>query len=140
MPQLNPNKSIEYPYADESYAIIGASMEVHKELGRGFLEAVYKDALQHELTKRKIKFEREKKFEIKYKGLVLPHYYIADFVIENKIILEIKAQDSAIQSYYRQVINYLAVTNFKLGLLINFGEDSLVYKRLVLNKNINKLA
>ncbi|MES2778367.1 MAG: GxxExxY protein [Bacteroidota bacterium] len=140
MPQLNPNKSIEYPYADESYAVIGASMEVHKQLGRGFLEAVYKDALQHELKQRKIRFEREKKFEIVYKGVLLPHYYIADFVIDNKIILEIKAQDGATESHYRQVINYLAVTNLKLGLLINFGEDSLVYKRLVLNKNINKLA
>lgn len=140
MPQLNPTKFEEHPYKDEAYALIGAAMEVHKELGRGFLEVVYKDALQHELTKRKIKFEREKKFEIIYKGVVLPHYYIADFVIDNKIILEIKAQDGAIESNYRQVINYLAVTNFKLGLLINFGEDSLVYKRLVLNKNINKLA
>lgn len=140
MPQLNPNKSIDYPHADESYSVIGASMEVHRQLGRGFLEAVYKDALHHELSQRKIRFEREKKFEIKYKGVVLPHYYVADFVIDNKIILEIKAQDGATESHYRQVINYLAVTNFKLGLLINFGEDSLVYKRLVLNKNINKLA
>lgn len=140
MPQLNPNKSVEYPYAEESYAVIGASMEVHKQLGRGFLEAVYKDALQHELSRRGIRFERERKFEIKYKEVVLTHYYVADFVIENKIILEIKAQDGATKSHYRQVINYLAVTNFKLGLLINFGEDSLMYKRLVLNKNINKLA
>lgn len=134
MPQLNPTTYNEYPYQDESYAVIGASIEVHKQLGRGFLESVYKEALQHEFKQRGIQFEKEKKFEIKYKDIVLDHYYIADFVIDNKIILEIKAHEGAIDSHYRQVINYLAVTNLKLGLLVNFGEDSLVYRRVVLNK------
>jgi GxxExxY protein len=87
-----------------------------------------------EVHKRGIPFEKEKKFEIKYKDIVLDHYYIADFMIDNKMIMEIKAHEGAIDSHYRQMINYLAVTNLKLGLLVNFGEDSLVYRRVVLNK------
>jgi GxxExxY protein len=73
MPQLNIPDSIDYPYSDEAYAIVGACMEVHNQLGRGFLEAVYKDALQHEFKLRGIEFEREKRFEINYKDTVLPH-------------------------------------------------------------------
>lgn len=141
MPQLNTNiNNIDYPYSDEAYMIIGVCMEVHKQLGRGFLEAVYQDAVHHELKLRGLNFEREKKFEITYKDVLLSHYYIADFVIDNKIILEIKAQEGAIESHYKQVINYLAITNYKLGLLVNFGEDSLIYKRVVLIKDKNKLA
>jgi GxxExxY protein len=105
---------------------------VHKVLGKGFLEAVYKDALSQELIYAKIPFEREKKFEIKYKGIILPHYYTCDFIIHDKIIIEIKAQDNIIDAHYKQLINYLAVSKTKLGLLINFGEGSLKFKRVVL--------
>lgn len=133
MPQLNIHNK-DYPHLEEAYAVVGACMEVHSQLGRGFLEVVYKDALQLEFKLRGISFEREKRFDINYKDTVLPHYYIADFVIDNKIIIEVKAQEGAIEGHYKQVINYLAITNYKLGLLVNFGEDSLVYKRIVLNK------
>ncbi|MGZ3883491.1 MAG: GxxExxY protein [Bacteroidia bacterium] len=115
-----------------TFDVIGACFEVHNYLGRGFSEAVYKDALVLELEARGILYERERKFEINYKGTVLPHYYFADFVIENKIILEVKAQQGIINTHANQLINYLAVSGCKIGLLINFGEQSLKYKRFIL--------
>jgi GxxExxY protein len=115
-----------------TFNIIGACFEVHNHLGKGFLEAVYKDALILEMKQRNIFYEREKKFTIEYKGTILPHYYFADFVIENKIILEIKAQEGTTDFHTSQILNYLKVSKCKLGLLINFGEKSLKYKRFVL--------
>jgi GxxExxY protein len=88
--------------------------------------------LSHELQQRKIPFEKEKRFAIKYKNITLPHYYISDFIIFDKIIIEIKAQESIADGHYKQLINYLAVSKMKLGLLINFGEDSLKFKRVIL--------
>lgn len=134
MPQLNYTPINGYLYSKETYAIIGACMEVHKHLGCDFLENVYQKALMHEFRLRDISFETEQKYEIIYKGIVLPKFYIADFVVDHKIILEIKAQEKAIESHYRQVINYLAIAKFKLGLLVNFAEESLVYRRIVLDK------
>lgn len=90
----------DYPYQDESYEIIGLCMEVHRVLGSGLLEIVYKDALEYELKSRKIKFEREKKYEVEYKEIILPHHFYADFVINNKIILEIKAQTGVVNEHY----------------------------------------
>jgi GxxExxY protein len=107
---------------------------VHKNLGKGFLEVVYKDAVQYELKKMNIEFEREKKFEIAYKDIILPHYYIADFVAFGKIIIEVKAQENVAENHYKQVINYLAASKLKLGLIINFGEESLKFKRVALTK------
>lgn len=107
-------------------------MEVHRILGSGLLEIVYKDAIEYELKSRKIKFEREKKYEVEYKEIILPHHFYADFVINNKIILEIKAQTGVANEHYAQVINYLAISKCKVGLIVNFGEKSLVYKRVVL--------
>jgi len=117
-----------------THHIIGACFDVHNELGKGFLEIVYKDAFEYELKERDIYFEREKKYEIKYKEIILPHYYYADFVIENKVIVEIKAQEGAIEENIKQVINYLAASNCQVGLLINFAEKSLKYKRIILTK------
>lgn len=117
-----------------TYEVIGACFDVHNELGQGFLEAVYKDALEIEFKKRNINFEREKKYEICYKGITLPHYYYADFVIENQLILELKAQEGDIEEHFKQVINYLAVSKCEIGLLINFGVESLKYKRVLLTK------
>ena len=121
-----------YPFQIETYEIIGLCMEVHKELGNGFRENIYKDAITHECLSRIIPFEREKKFEINYKGKILPHFYVADFVIHNNVLLEVKAQNGVLEEHYKQVINYLAVSKLKLGLLINFGEESLKFKRVVL--------
>lgn len=119
-------------YKDEAYKIIGICMEVHRELGKGFNEIVYGDALEIEFLDNKINYSREKQFNIAYKGNMLPHKYQADFIIDDKIILEIKAISSLTSAHTKQTLNYLAVSKLKLGLLINFGEDSLTYKRIVL--------
>lgn len=119
-------------YKEEAYEIIGARMEVHKELGKGFSEIVYANALEFELNNIKSIYEREVKFNINYKGYKLPHHYYADFVIDNKIILELKACQNLTRGHIKQTLNYLAASRLKLGLLINFGEDSLKYKRVVL--------
>ena len=119
-------------YKEEAYEIISSCFEVHKIIGRGFLEVVYKDALMHEFQSRNILYVREKKFEINYKNIALPHYYTSDFVVFDKIILEVKAQQNIIDEHYKQVINYLAASKMKLGLLVNFGEESLKFKRVVL--------
>jgi GxxExxY protein len=118
-------------YKEEVYSFISCCFEVHKHLGSGFLEAVYKDALCHELKLRNIPFERERKFEIEYKGIILPHYYYCDLIIHDKIVIEIKAQENIVGSHYKQLINYLAASEIKLGLLVNFGEESLKFKRVV---------
>ena len=116
-------------YKEESYQIIGAAMEVHKILGPGFAEAVYKEALAIEFELRGIPFEREKQLKISYKDRILKKTYQSDFICYGKIIVEVKALSQLISDHESQVLNYLKATNFKLGLLINFGEKSLVYKR-----------
>jgi GxxExxY protein len=116
---------------NEVYRIIGAAMEVHKELGHGFLEAVYQEALELEFQERNIPYEREKTLNINYKGQLLKKEYIADFVCFDKIIVELKALSSITNEHTAQVINYLKATDKEVGLLINFGTTSLEYKRLV---------
>ncbi|MDA3953189.1 MAG: GxxExxY protein [Bacteroidales bacterium] len=122
----------KYPLQEESYNIIGICMEVHRILGRGLLEIVYKDAIEYEFKKKSIPYEREKKYEVEYKDIILPHYFYADFVVYDNIILEVKAQKGIVDEHYRWVINYLAISKCDLGLLVNFGENSLVTKRLIL--------
>ncbi|MEN9909915.1 MAG: hypothetical protein RLZZ540_3074 [Bacteroidota bacterium] len=117
---------------EESYKIIGICMEVHKILGKGHSEVVYKDALEYEFKINSIPFEREKIYEIKYKDIILPRKYIADFVVYNEIIFEVKAISQLTNSDIKQTLNYLASSKNKLGLLANFGEDSLKYKRIIL--------
>ena len=122
----------KYPLQKESYEIIGICMEVHRILGRGFLEIVYKDALEYEFDVRGIPYEREKKYEVPYKEIILQHKFQADFVVFDDIILEVKAQKGIVEDHYRWVLNYLAISKCSLGLIVNFGEDSLVTKRLIL--------
>jgi GxxExxY protein len=114
-----------------SYKIIGLCMEVHGILGRGHTEIVYKDALEYEFRKEGINFLREKKFTIKYKDIILPHPFFADFVIEDKIVLEAKAVSPLTDSHIKLSLNYLAASKLQLALLVNFGEESLTYKRIV---------
>lgn len=117
---------------EETYKLIGLCMKVHRKLGLGFLEAVYKDALEYEFTKWDIPFDRELEFEIIYDGAVLPHRYIADFVLYDSIILEIKAsKDGLSKAHKAQIINYLKVSGCQVGLLTNFGRESLEFERLV---------
>lgn len=117
---------------EESYKIIGLCMEVHRILGKGHSEVVYKDALEYEFKINSIPFEREKIYEIEYKDIILPRKYVADFVVYNEIIFEVKAISQLTNSDIRQTLNYLASSKNKLGLLSNFGEDSLKYKRIIL--------
>ena len=120
-------------YQNESYAIRGAAMKVYNTLGCGFLEAVYQEALEIELDKRHIPYEREKELEICYDGIKLGKKYVADFVCYGKIILELKAVKELDDSHRSQLYNYLKATGFKLGFLINFGKyDELQIERRVL--------
>ncbi|HBX52827.1 MAG: NADH:ubiquinone oxidoreductase [Bacteroidetes bacterium RIFOXYA12_FULL_35_11] len=119
-------------YKEEAYQIIGICMEVHRILGKGHSEVVYKDALEYEFQKNNIEYSREKQYKIKYKDILLPHYYNADFVVFDKIILEIKAIELLTDSHLKQTLNYLAASRLNLGLLVNFGQDSLIHKRVIL--------
>lgn len=118
-------------YKDECYSIIGACMTVHRKLGAGFLESVYSEALSKEFKKCKIPFEKEKKLELYYDGQKLNKYFKADFLCYDSIILEIKSKNRLIKIDEQQTINYLKTTNCEVGLLVNFGESSLKYKRFV---------
>ena len=118
-------------YKQEVYNIIGACMEVHNQLGNGFLEAVYQEALAIEFRDRTIPFHKEVRLEISYKGKTLEKYFVADFVCYDTIIIELKAVKDLQPVHEAQVLNYLKATNNKLGLLINFGKSSLQYKRFV---------
>jgi len=106
-------------------------MEVHNNLGAGFLEIVYKDALEYEFRMNHIPFEREKEYVVNYKDIILPHKFYADFVILDKIILEVKGVGALCDEHIAQTINYLKVSGNKLGLLVNFGREKLEYKRIV---------
>ena len=119
-------------YKDEVYEIVGLCMEVHNTLGKGHNEKVYGDALEFEFKLNKIDYIREQKYTIEYKGIQLPSYYYSDFTLYNNIILEIKAIQTLTSSETKQVLNYLAASKCNLGLLVNFGEDSLKYKRIIL--------
>jgi GxxExxY protein len=121
----------EILFKEESYKIIGACFEVHKILGHGFKEAVYKDALELELIKLEIPFIREKPFTITYKEQKLKHYFVADFVIYDTIILEIKIGNYIGDPYIKQTLNYLKASGLKLGMVINFGTPSLEYQRVL---------
>lgn len=120
-------------YKDESYQIIGACMEVYNELGCGFLEAVYQEALAIEFDVRGIPFVREKDLAIQYKQRQLSTTYRAHFVVFDKIILETKAAESLVSKNESQVLNYLSATKQRLGILVNFGSsEGLQSKRFVI--------
>jgi GxxExxY protein len=116
---------------EETFKIIGICMEVHRNLGPGLLEVVYKDALEIEFKSNSIYFEREKEFSIEYKGVVLPHKFYADFIVNEDIILEVKAVKEFSNEHTAQVLNYIKLSNSEIGLLVNFQNKSLQHKRLV---------
>ena len=122
-------------YPDETYAIVGAAMEVHRILGPGFSESIYQEALAIEFERQGIPFEKEKAIIVKYKDIELHNTFRADFVCYHDIIVELKALESTTLEHRSQVINYLKATGFKLGLLINFGERQL-YRRRIINTSI----
>jgi GxxExxY protein len=121
-----------FPLKEESYQLIGICMEVHNILGHGFLEIVYKDAIEYELQQRKILYEREKEYIVHYKNIILKHNFYADFVVCDNIILEVKAAEGGISDeFISRTLNYLKVSGCKVGLIVNFARAKLEYKRLV---------
>ncbi len=119
-------------YKSEVYEIVGLCMEVHRVLGHGFLEIVYKDALEIEFLDNHVSYEREKEFQINYKGHRLARSFHSDFFVMEKIILEIKSTKEGLSNeYVTQTLNYLKASGCKLGIIINFGKSSLEYKRLI---------
>ena len=124
---------VELLYKEITEKIIGASFEVHKFLGNGFQEVIYQRALAWEMTVAGLDFQREIEQQIFYKNL--PHPIgtrRADFVVEKKIIVELKAQTEIKDVHLAQTLNYLKAYNLNIGLLINFGSKSLTFKRLIL--------
>lgn len=117
-------------YKEESYNIIGAAMEVHRIIGNGFTEPVYQDALEVEMRMRGIPYEREKTFDLSYKGVKLDKTFRADFVCYNSIIVELKSIYQLADEHTAQVYNYLKASGLSLGLLLNFGRISLQHERI----------
>ncbi|MBQ6276424.1 MAG: GxxExxY protein [Bacteroidales bacterium] len=111
----------EIIYKEESYKIIGAIYEVYNTLGTGFLESVYQEALEYELSQRGIPFMSHPELKIKYHDIVLSHKFIPDIVCYDKIIVELKSVSEICDSHLAQLINYLKASGMKLGLLVNFG-------------------
>ncbi len=118
-------------YEQETFKIIGAAMTVHKNLGPGFLESVYQESLGIEFNNQQIPYESSKKLSVFYQGKPLKKYFIADFICYDNIIIEIKAASFIHKTNEAQTINYLKSVNAPVGLLINFGQASLIWKRFV---------
>ena len=117
-------------YKELTYAVIGAAMEVHRVLGSGFLEAVYQKSLARELSLRNLPYLEQVKLPVSYKGLFVGEY-IADFAIDGKLIVEIKAVSKLNRAHQAQAMHYLAATGYRLALLINFGGSSLEHRRVI---------
>lgn len=119
-------------YKELSYKIVGCAMEVHNQLGYGFLEKVYENALLFELKNKNIEVKNQIPIKVYYKGSIIGNY-IADVFVEDKVILELKSVEKIIDSHIAQTINYLKATGLKLAIIINFGKEKLEYERIVLS-------
>jgi GxxExxY protein len=124
----------ELIFKEEAYKIVGACLEVYNELGSGFLESVYQEALAREFAAREIPFVEQWGIDVYYKGDKLNKKFFADFICFNEIIIEIKAMEGLVPEHEAQLLNYLKATQKPLGLLINFGAPSLQYKRFANTK------
>jgi len=122
----------DYPLQEETGQIIKCGYEIHKHLGAGFLEIVYKDAFEFEFELNSIPFHREEEYAVEYKGKILRHKFYADFVVFGNVILEIKAKEGGIaEEDYAQAINYLKVSGCKVGLILNFARLKMEIKRVI---------
>lgn len=120
-----------YYKKNENYEIVGLCMEVHRLLGPGLLEIVYKDALEIEFKNHNIPYEREKEYAVEYKGVILPHKFFADFVVYSDIILEVKSIKEISNDHLAQTLNYMKLADTPVGIIANFQNKSLVHKRLI---------
>jgi len=127
-------------YPEERYRILGAAMAVYNEMGNGYLEPVYQDALELEFKACGIPYEREKLIHIQYKGQQINHFYKADFVCYDKIVVELKAKKSLIEEHSAQTINYLKASGHELALLANYGSIPLQYKWLICSRMQNSIS
>jgi GxxExxY protein len=119
-----------YPHQELTGQIIGAAIDVHKELGPGFLEKIYENALKIELMARGLVFESQVAIPVRYKGQVVGNY-VADLIVESVVLCELKAADALIDAHDAQLLNYLKATRYKVGLLLNFGQSKTQIKRLI---------
>lgn len=118
-------------YKDLTYKIIGLAMEVHNELGYGFLEKVYENAMKVQFSKSNIKADFQVQFKVNFKGEVIGEFY-PDIIVDDKVILELKAVEKINDIHKAQILNYLKVTKLKLGLILNFSKEKLEYERIIL--------
>jgi GxxExxY protein len=123
-------KMTELLYKELTFAVIGAAMEVHKILGPGFLEGVYQVAVERELTLRGIPFEKQVRLPVTYKDILVGEY-VSDFIIDGKLIVEMKAVSNFNSQHQAQAIHYLAATGLRLALLLNFGTGFLEHRRVI---------
>ena len=128
--QENSKEQTEYPYKELTRKVIGATMEVHRRLGYGFLESVYESALAVELRNQNILFEQQKPIDVYYKDSLVKQFF-CDFLVDKSLIVEIKTIKQLTHVETGQILNYLKATRMKLGLLLNFGASSLHYKRVI---------
>jgi len=127
----------DYKYKDLTHEMINASLEVHNALGCGFLEKVYENSLVYELKLRAIKVEKQKEIEVSYKNYLVGNY-ICDLLVENKIVVELKTLDKISNVHKAQILNYLKATNYEVGLIINFANLKLEFKRFAMSNNSSK--
>ena len=125
------------PHSDLTYKIIGAAMAIHRKLGPGYGEKIYQKNLEQEFQQRGIAFDAPKRVKV-YDGSVFVGYYILDFLVEGKVVVEIKALSQLDNSHVAQVITYLTATKSPVGLLLNFGERSLAYRRILPPKTVTQ--
>ncbi|MDH5684315.1 MAG: GxxExxY protein [candidate division WOR-3 bacterium] len=130
--RFTQEKNDKWLYKDLTEKIIGAAMEVHKLLGSGFLEYVYQEALCYELKLKKLSFDSQKELDIWYKDLLIPKKYTPDLIVDDSVIIEIKAASGLTENDEAQLLNYLKATKKRVGLLLNFGNKSLEIKRRIL--------
>jgi GxxExxY protein len=117
---------------DEVYAIVGAAIEVHKEMGSGFLEAIYQEGMELELSDRGIPYTPQELLQVRYKGRLLKKYYLADFICFGSVLVEIKAIEKISGREESQMLNYLKATGLRAGIILNFGKDGLLdWKRMI---------
>lgn len=122
----------EYYYKkEENYTIVGLCMEVHRILGPGLLEIVYEDALEIEFKNNNIPYIREKKYDVDYKGFILPHNFYVDFVFYDDLILEVKSVKEITNEHLSRTLNYMKLADTPIGIIVNFQNKSLTHKRLI---------